>query len=506
MLEKQSKKSLEIDKRVFPFYPLLFGIYPVLTLAAVNIAQIDLSWMFRSLVFSIVITLILFGLLRWVMRSWTKAAFLCLCLLILFFTYGHVYSLLKNVNDPVLGLVRFRYLLAGWIVLGGLALWLSTKKYVTSPSFVVTMNFIVVALMIFPAYQLVQFEIRQELQKPNQPLDTPANNVSTTGEQSYPDIYYIILDAYMRSDNIKAVYGYDNSAFLNALSARGFFIATCGQSNYAYTQPSLASSLNMEYLDKLPLYNDEVANSLIKISSVRKFLKAHGYNIVAFETGWSWSQWENADHYYRYQPNAYLLNEFESLFFQTTLLRIPLDFMKVNESSTENAVQHNRIIYNLDTLENLPTAVKGPKFVFAHLVIPHPPYVFKENGSFRTEAPGPTADLTGYPASVEFISNRMLQIVDRILANSKTPPIIIIQGDHGAFRYNTLPQKLSILNAYYLPASQGKLYPSITPVNTFRVILNLYFNQNYPLLKDVSWFSPSRDRYNFEFVPTVCDK
>ncbi len=61
---------------------------------------------------------------------------------------------------------------------------------------------------------------------------------------------------------------------------------------------------------------------------------------------------------------------------------------------------------------------------------------------------------------------------------------------------------MKILNAYFLPGeSDGLLYPSISPVNTFRVILNLYFGGQYPLLEDISLFSKYDDPYDFTLIP-----
>jgi hypothetical protein len=147
-------------------------------------------------------------------------------------------------------------------------------------------------------------------------------------------------------------------------------------------------------------------------------------------------------------------------------------------------------------------SVASPKFVFAHLVIPHWPYVFLPNGGY---VPGggdingfligktPSEGLVGYPRSMAFINRAMIQVVDQIIARSKAPPVIIIQGDHGAFRFDDPSQRVTILNAYYLPGAKAVLYPTITPVNTFRIVLNSYFGQDYPLLPDVSRFSPYDD-------------
>jgi len=309
----------------------------------------------------------------------------------------------------------------------------------------------------------------------------------------------------MRSDNIQAVYNYDNSAFIKALTQRGFYVAACSQSNYAYTIISLASSLNMDYLDKFPAADDEQTAKLIQSDAVRQFLRARGYTIVAFETGYRFTQLEDANVYYSYQPSNNLINDFELLFLQTTLLRLPLDNLKLSELSTQGEIKHNRIIYDLEILKKLPTSVKSPKFVFAHLVVPHGPFVFGPNGEVVPPSKlNDPAYKNGYQNSVTFISNAMLQVVDQLLSNSKTPPIIVIQGDHGGTTWFRPDQRMKILNAYYLPGAGNVLYPSISPVNTFRTIFNTYFGQNYPLLQDVSRYSRPSKQYEFQVIPNEC--
>jgi hypothetical protein len=99
----------------------------------------------------------------------------------------------------------------------------------------------------------------------------------------------------------------------------------------------------------------------------------------------------------------------------------------------------------------------------------------------------------------------MEPIIDQILKKSKIPPIIIVQGDHGPFLSNTPEHIFDILNAYYFPDQQYEpLYPDISPVNTFRVVLNQYFNGNYPMLPDVSYYSSARSTYDFTVVENQC--
>ncbi|HET6823073.1 MAG TPA: hypothetical protein VFH34_10510, partial [Anaerolineales bacterium] len=83
-----------------------------------------------------------------------------------------------------------------------------------------------------------------------------------------------------------------------------------------------------------------------------------------------------------------------------------------------------------------------------------------------------------------------LTSIHAILDRSEQPPVILLMGDHGPppGRFATQEDRLKILNAYYVDdAVKEKLYDSISPVNSFRLILNEYFGMNYPLLEDTSY-------------------
>jgi len=88
---------------------------------------------------------------------------------------------------------------------------------------------------------------------------------------------------------------------------------------------------------------------------------------------------------------------------------------------------------------------------------------------------------------LQFINERILAVLDTILQESETPPIIVLQGDHGPQTRQQLdPEiRLPILNAYYLPGGgDAYLYPTISPVNSFRLVLDLYFGTAWGLIDD----------------------
>ena len=98
----------------------------------------------------------------------------------------------------------------------------------------------------------------------------------------------------------------------------------------------------------------------------------------------------------------------------------------------------------------------------------------------------------------------MLQAIDTIVANSETPPIIIIQGDHGPW-LQPKDKRFWNLTAIYFPGHKNKLYSTISPVNIFRLVFNTYFGGKYDILDDASYFSPVPNLYDFSKMPYPCD-
>ena len=102
-----------------------------------------------------------------------------------------------------------------------------------------------------------------------------------------------------------------------------------------------------------------------------------------------------------------------------------------------------------------------------------------------------------YREQARYLGGLVVQAVKEILQNSSEPPIIIVQGDHGpsGFSPDGRRTRLAILNAYFLPhGGQSQLYPSISPANSLRVVLNHYFDAEFSLLPDdsfrVNWTEP----------------
>ena len=58
--------------------------------------------------------------------------------------------------------------------------------------------------------------------------------------------------------------------------------------------------------------------------------------------------------------------------------------------------------------------------------------------------------------------------------------------------------------AILMPGHEDVLYPTITPVNIFRVVFNAYFGGKYDILEDVSYSSPVPKLYEFSEIKNPC--
>jgi hypothetical protein len=252
-----------------------------------------------------------------------------------------------------------------------------------------------------------------------------------------------------------------------------------------------------------------------------------GYKIITLKNIFSFINFPNSDIVYDFDSLSSPLQKLEAynfqyMFLRTTMVRVlieeeelsPDKFKKlpvqilelINPRFTQENYFYNKFflqnLYQLDSLENI-YQIPGKKFLYAHLMAIHAPFTFTTSGEMRLN----TAETKqGYADQVTYVNKRILAIVKNILANSKTPPIIILQGDHGYSLHFTKGEAVfRILNAYYLPqGGKDKLYPTITPVNTFRLIFSYYFNQDYAPLPDQSIWINAAFPGGYKIAPQTC--
>ncbi|MGD0876812.1 MAG: sulfatase-like hydrolase/transferase [Anaerolineales bacterium] len=498
-----------------PWYFIFLAIYPVMALLSYNISQVRYTAGIRPLIISVAVAVLLFLLFRLVYRNWHRAAFATAVFLVLFYTYGQVFDQIqkkwKISSLPIwLGVL--------WLVLLALALVLAGRSRVHFQGLALTLNIISLGLVVYAVGMVAAQEPAGKVSdKPADP-HAPVQTLHISSGQTLPDIYYIILDSYGRSDLLAKNLLYDDSAFISDLEKMGFYVAACSQSNYPRTDVSLGSSLNMDYLqnlnDKFNPKNEDRTQLWQSIlhSTVSYELESAGYKTVAFATGFAFTEMTSADVYLSPSPVWSAMTEFEILLIRTTPLRHLEDLGLLNLEQIDGQRFRDRTQMDLNSMEML-AHMAGPKFVFIHMVIPHPLFVFAPDGSptdpsLFMDANGIYSQVNyykGYLNQVAYIDGQIEIAAHTLLADSPNPPIIIIQGDHGPW-LQTGSDQFKILNAYYLPGHNNVLFPSISPVNTFRLILNTYLGADYPLLKDISYDSPVPYVFNLSPVSNPCSE
>ena len=505
-------------KLTWILHPFFLAVYPIFFLLANNISELQVSQVIRPSIISLAITLALLALFGSSTRNFKQAAILVSLIVILYFSYGHIFRLLQ-VYAPLFSNHLFLGLL--WLVI----LLIGTKykwKIRNIAAFTSTMNWISGSLLILPIITIGTYIVQS-----GRMIDTESNtslviNLPQSSPQTNPDIYYIILDGYGRSDVLEEIYGYNNSEFIESLKKRGFSVAQKSNSNYIQTALSLASSLNFEYINYLQddateyYRNREPLAELVQHSKVRDFLKSQGYQTVSFTTGYGITTIKDADIFYTYDPN--IVSDLESMILITSATRMLENRIQNLFRPFNCQIQRDGILNIFEGLKNISSR-PGQQFVFAHILAPHPPFIFGENGEDNqfgecngldgSSFEGTRQDYqVGYANQASFISKQIIETIDYILLHSEINPIIILQGDHGPgllldnnkAETSCLRERTSILNAYHLPGNTFAIPDSITPVNSFRIILNLYFDAKLPLLEDKIYFSAWDSPYIFQDV------
>ncbi len=524
--------------RHFPFHPILIGAYPILVLYAHNYDQVVRNAYARSLLFSLLAVSLILAAAWLILRDVRKAALISSGIAILFFSYGHFYSAFREVGTVGLMMSRHRYLIPIWIALLILWIYFVARKIGDTENLTSGFNLVAIILVMLPALQLTARVLGSSSTATEQvegASDLAGSRVEYP-EEDRPDIYYIIMDGYGRSDVLDELYGFGNEDFLERLRSMGFYIVADGYSNFAQTSLSMASSLNMTYLDALvnelgPESRDlGPLKNMIQDSEVRRYLEGQGYDLVAFETGYPLTTIEDADIYgspdYSQTMDEYALqsgwsfNEFEGMLLETTASRFVLDLRVRSQKDLRAGVtdflyqkHRTRVLFTISKLHEV-AELDGDYFVIAHIISPHPPFVFGPSGEqVQNDAAFSMQDngccrreqyLEGYRDQVEYVSKLLSLEIERILDASEIEPIIVIQGDHGPGAYLTqeieqsnIKERHAILNAILLPeGARASLYSSMTPVNTFRVILNEIFREELELLPDKVYFSPGQRPYD----------
>jgi hypothetical protein len=343
---------------------------------------------------------------------------------------------------------------------------------------------------------------------------------------SKPDIYLIILDGYANADVLRTVYHFSNARFVDSLRTLGFRIPHTVRSNYTHTHLSLSSILNMGYVTGLradlgpAASNPSVLNYLIENNRAAAFARREGYTFVFSPSSWWAATMGNRNAAIQLEPwpGFDLWRELG----RTDLRRVLRDrtMLTVFTPGEHRPTDGRFILRSFDAMATVP-GMAAPTFLVAHVLAPHYPYVLDADchpldpRAKHTEA-HPWADRQAYLDQLSCLNRRVLALATNILERSSTPPVIILQGDHGsntrdqANRLSPLTvtqdeaaERFGAFGAYYMPCGEDTAFAGVvTPVNVLRKVFSYYLGADLPSLPDSSYFSVTKRPYDFvRFVP-----
>jgi len=500
-------------------HPFLFAIFPVLFLYSYNIQETSLGVILKPLALVLAGTALILFVSNLIFRNWEKSSLFTTLLVLIFFSHGHVHTLIGALKYQIGGFeIGTDDILFGvWLTVIAGAFFVLIRSKWSSSKITGILNLVASVLVFYSLITAVPYEISRTLARLSKPQED-VNQQTELGIGYKPDIYYLIFDRYTGNKVLKDFYGYDNNYFTDYLKEKGFYVAGESLANYPRTLLSLGSSLNFKYLEP-----GEKVTEQVKEHELGKLLKTQGYRYTHIGS-WAGATATSpiADINFKVGEVYLDLDEFTLKLFETTFLAPAVRKIFPGTALFDFGVQHkNRSLYQIARLKGIPSSQPGPKFVFAHILLPHDPYVFD-------------SDCNDHEATNDMLSDFIIQLsctnslieetVGAILKDSAKPPVIIIQGDEGSLDWTTLEpmkypfkegqnykdadprsmlERASILNAYYLPNEDyAGLYPAISPVNSFRLIFNRIFGTNYEILPDRSYiFQEDGNLYDLDRRP-----
>jgi hypothetical protein len=506
--------------RHFIIHPVLFASFPALSLCAHNAKEMSVTEVILPLLVINCCALLIWLMSSYFLRDTERSALITSFTVSLFFSYGPISDLLRSIHFLGVSFARERYLFFAWVLLMAFGIYGIISLRNSKHTYTRIINITGIILVAYPLMIITP----KLFSNNNHQVNVAALSEKGVVNKDLPDIYYFILDSYGRSDVLSEIYQLDNSPFLKFLKDKGFYIAERSHANYPHTFLSLASSLNFQYLDDLATKIGPQSNDLSPLSRMTKknrvcrLLKEFGYEIVTS------SRQIDADIYFTPQ---WTLSEFDNLLINATPITAILYQLRSPLSSFQCELHRRAVLYFFDKMPSVAQMPKerGPFFVFAYVLVPHPPFVFGERGeplnpnrpfSFEEgrDHSNTSSDMVdeyryAYKQQTSFVNKKMEHVLGEILAGSRRPIVIIIQGDHGPgstwwpndIDRTNIKERMSILNAYYFSDRRNNgLYMSITPVNSFRYIFNQYSEKKMELLPDKSYFAKITLPYDYTDV------
>ncbi len=481
----------------FPIYPVLAAVFPPLAVFSANLSIFPLSDLAKPFLLSFVGGSAVYGLASLALRSARGGAAAATALILAFWSWSSVVGFLSNL----LTAASSSWLLAG----AALVLAYFAGRWSPRAGF---LNLVSTSIFAVSAASVAW----NSTNPPQPKISASVSGVSELPAGPRPDIFHFVLDGFGSQRSLKEKLDIDLSWFYEGLKDKGFHVAEDARTNYVQTELSLASTLNFAFIPSLlpeisrSEHDRRFLTPLIGESAAMKKLIKSGYRFGMLGTGFPSLRFGK---YEVKPPSSERVTLFEGALLEMTPLR------SSSKAASSQYLQHyNDLNSAFSWLESSAKPTSLPRFIFAHLLAPHPPFVVDEQGRYvKPKGPYGLWDgsdfllnfgdekqyRSGYRNKATFAARRVLKLVDELLkANPSNPPIIVLQGDHGSklrlsqdsLEKTDLQEAFPILYALYLPEKiRPEMKPVETPVNIYRKVFRALGERDLPDLEDRSWYS-----------------
>jgi hypothetical protein len=465
--------------------PLLAAAFPILYLYGHNAWVLDLASLKVPLGYSLLVAALVYGLFYLITRNPPGASLSATAFMLFYFTYGFLYRLLvKPDRFPVYHFSLLPLVIALAIYAG---LFTSRLKPIVAAALQNVLLVMFLTLVIYNLAVVTPVEA-QKVQQEKSALIRVTGEVNHSSKQ-HPDIYYIIFDEFAGFPANSAYFHSNTITQFDAfLQQHHFFVASQSRAVTINTQTEMASRLNLYqyYLSD----NQAITNAVLDNNKVMQVLKSYGYTTAVLNM---FFQGINADYNLPYDPqqvSGMAADQFRQTFFGDTMFNAFSGYFLSATAAEEK--QRDLILYTLNQTANLSN-LKSPKFVYTHLLLPHEPYIFDQNGNLLP--PEDNYDNHFYQGQYEYTAKVAEDLVTKLLAKADpaNPPVIILQSDEGARNIQRRDQNnvilggvmenypidnaYYILNALYLPDFDTTgLSTNLPPIDTFVIVLNHYLS------------------------------
>ena len=459
-----------------PLHTFLLIFFLSFFLFAENTDLVKLHMMKRTLILGTLVATLLFFAFYFIIKERVKAGLITTFILLALFNYGVLYDFLEGLYYkgfwPFHNIHRYSLLLMMVYIIG--ITWFIGKKIVIGNKINYFLNILIVSLTVFNILRVVFNQ--NNTNKETELVEIAKKDTSFTQR---PNVYFLVLDGYANQHILKKYYNYDNKDFITFLESYNFYIADSSASNYFSTAPSLSSTLNMDY----HINDNHDYVSKMRENKVFSQFQNYGYKTYRLESGYAIT---NGFSHVDSVISISSPNEFERSILKYSVFRLDDLFGFLPYFRLKSQIQ------KLDEISTIGSI--SPKFVFIHIVAPHPPFVFDEKGNHtfsKKDGDNSWEPKSNYLAQLKYINSVAKTFITNVISKDSSA-VFLLQSDHGPWilsknQNEIFETRSMILNAtrYGTSKNVNHLTKKISSVNTFRVLFKNYFDSTITILNDM---------------------